>query len=199
MIKNNKTLFCFRCYHCWTSREDKNPKYCPKCHSPYWSKPRKNISKNSVLKLRETIINIHNKIIEISGGEKGIREDGGIYNSTYKLLNYQEKNKNNPVDIGAFILNEFARRHYFVDGNKRTAYALAKIFMMINRCHLKINYSNATDFIISVAEYESKIELEEIKDWLKKNSIFVEEKNIESYLNKEFINVMLGDENEEDE
>jgi death-on-curing protein len=112
--------------------------------------------------MQETFINIHNRIIEISGGEKGIREEGGIYNSTYKLLNHQHKNQRNPTSIGAFALNEFARRHFFVDGNKRTAYAIAKIFMLINKCHLKINYQEATQFILEVAKHGSKVTFDEI-------------------------------------
>jgi death on curing protein len=195
MIKNEDTLFCFRCYHTWKKRIKSRPsKYCPKCKSPYWNKPRKRISKGIVLKMESMIISIHNAIIKISGGEMGIREDGGIYNSTYKLLNYQHKNQKNPKNIGAFAINEFAKRHYFVDGNKRTAYAIAKIFMLINKCHLKIQYKEATNFILEIAKYESKVTLDNIKDWLNENCVIIEEKDVENYLNKTFVNVMLGDE-----
>jgi len=54
------------------------------------------------------------------------------------MSHYQYRNQENPENIGAFALNEFAKRHYFIDGNKRTAYAIAKVFMLINKCHLKI-------------------------------------------------------------
>ncbi len=140
------------------------------------------------------IINIHNAIIKLSGGEYGVREEGGIYNSTYKLLNHQQKNQKNPVSIGTFALNEFAKRHYFIDGNKRTAYAIAKIFMLINKCHLKIRYKEAENFILEVAKYESKITFEDIKKWFDKHCIIIEEKEVENYLNKTFVNLTLGDE-----
>lgn len=199
MAKDNNTLFCFRCYHTWKKREKVLPKSCPnpKCHSPYWNKPRKNISKGFVLKMEATIINIHNAIINISGGEKGIRDEGGIYNSTYKLLNHQYKNQKDLISIGAFALNEFAKRHYFVDGNKRTAYAIAKVFMLINRCHLQIQYKEATNFILKVAEYDSKISFEDIKKWLENKCALIEDKDVENYLSKSFVNLMLGDEEDE--
>jgi death-on-curing protein len=146
--------------------------------------------------MEETIINIHNTIIKLSGGEKGIRDEGGIYNSVYKLLNYQYKNQIHPENIGAFALNEFAKKHYFVDGNKRTSYAIAKIFMLVNKCHLKIQYKEAIEFILKVAEYKSKITLEEIKNWIKNNCIQIDEKILENYLNKTALNLMLGDEDE---
>lgn len=194
MPNNNDTLFCFRCYHTWKKRRVENPKTCPKCNSPYWNRPRKKVSKEFVLSMKELIINIHKKIIEISGGEEGIRDDGGIYNSTYKLLNHQYKNQRHPTSIGAFALNEFAKRHYFVDGNKRTAYAIAKVFMLINKCHLKIQYREATDFILNIAKYDSNISYDEIKKWLDNNCSIIEEKDVENYLNKAFVNIMLGDE-----
>lgn len=34
------TLKCQRCGNTWIPRTE-NPKNCPKCHSPYWNKPRK--------------------------------------------------------------------------------------------------------------------------------------------------------------
>lgn len=193
MIKNNNILFCFRCYHDWKRRKNSLPKFCPKCKSPYWNRPRKRISKQFILKIQETIINIHNAIIKLSGGEKGIREQGGIYNSTYKLLNYQNKYKKDPTKIGAFILNEFAKRHYFVDGNKRTAYATAKIFMLVNKCHLKMEYKEALKFILEIAKYKSKLTIEEIKNWLDENCMNIEEKDVENYLNKIFVNIMIGE------
>lgn len=33
---------CLRCGHKWTPRK-KQPKYCPKCKSPYWNKPYKGL------------------------------------------------------------------------------------------------------------------------------------------------------------
>ena len=192
---NNSELFCFRCYHTWKKRiKNRISKYCPGCHSPYWNRPRKRVSKQFILKMEEMIINIHNGIIKISGGEMGIRDTGGIYNSTYKLLNHQYKNKNVPTSIGAFALNEFARRHYFVDGNKRTAYAIAKIFLLINKLHLKIQYKEATKFIIDIAKFESNIEFKDIKEWIESNCSKIEEKEVENYLNKTFVNIVLGDE-----
>lgn len=193
MPSNKDTLFCFRCYHTWKKRRSKNPNHCPKCNSPYWNKPRKRVSKGMVLKMQEMIIQIHDTIINLSGGELGVRDEGGIYNSTSKLINHQYKNQLNPESIGAFALNEFAKRHYFTDGNKRTAYAIAKIFMLINKSHLKTQYKEAVSFILRVAEYDSKVQFEDIRKWLKNCCIHIESKDVENYLNKEALQLMLGD------
>src|SRR3989344_801938 len=197
MIKNDNVIFCTRRYHTWNKRQPKIPKFCPKCKTPYWNKPRKRVGKRIIVKMIETIIEIHNNIIKLSGGEIGVREDGGIYNSTVKLLNHQSKNRKNPVSIGAFAINEFAKRHYFNDGNKRTAYAVAKVFMLVNRFHLKISYKEATDFMIKVADYNSKLDFNNIGKWIEENCHPITEKELESYLSKNFVNLMLGDEEDE--
>ena len=31
---------CERCSHEWIPRMKENPRVCPKCHSPYWDKPK---------------------------------------------------------------------------------------------------------------------------------------------------------------
>ena len=66
--------------------------------------------------------------------------------------------------------------------------------MLINKCHLKTQYKESTNFIIEVAKYDSKITFEDIKKWLDENSIIIENKDIENYLNKTFVNITLGDE-----
>ena len=85
MVNNRYTSACFRCYHTWKRRGEKLPKTCPKCKSPYWNKPRKGFHKEVLLRLKKAIINVHDAIIKLSGGEGGIRDEGGIYNSTYRL------------------------------------------------------------------------------------------------------------------
>lgn len=32
---------CHRCEHEWLPREDRRPRVCPRCKSPYWDTPRK--------------------------------------------------------------------------------------------------------------------------------------------------------------
>ncbi|MEK6862044.1 MAG: hypothetical protein AABY07_08830 [Nanoarchaeota archaeon] len=36
-----KGYICERCKHTWTPRDEKEPRVCPKCKSPYWNVPRK--------------------------------------------------------------------------------------------------------------------------------------------------------------
>jgi len=35
------TRLCLRCGHEWIARQEKPPRTCPKCKSPYWDKKRR--------------------------------------------------------------------------------------------------------------------------------------------------------------
>ncbi len=198
MVRNNNIVFCTRCYHTWRTRGKTLPKQCPnrKCHSPYWNAPRKKIPRGLAIKYQEAMLKIHEQIIKISGGEQGVRDEGGIYFSVYSILNHTNKRQGDPLSLGAFILNEFARKHHFSDGNKRSAFVFAKTFMLVNRCHLQVEYEDAVDFIIRVAEYKSKISFNEIKIWLEDNCEIIEEKDVETYINKIFVNLSLKENND---
>ena len=39
----SRRLVCRRCDGKWVCRGETAPKFCPKCNSPYWDKPRKAI------------------------------------------------------------------------------------------------------------------------------------------------------------
>lgn len=195
MTRDSNIVCCTRCYHAWKRRKKTPPKQCPKCHSPYWNAPKKKVPKGLAIKYQEAMLNIHEQIIRISGGEQGVRDEGGIYFSIYSILNHTNRKPGDTISLGAFILNEFARKHHFNDGNKRSAFVFAKTFMLINKCHLQVEYIEAVDFIIKVAEYKSKISFGEIKNWLKENCEVINEKDVETYINKIFVSLSIQENN----
>ncbi|MBI2173047.1 MAG: hypothetical protein HYT73_02425 [Candidatus Aenigmarchaeota archaeon] len=87
----------------------------------------------------------------------------------------------------AFIYAELSKRHYFVDGDKRTAHIFAKAFLMSEGFHFSIPYKTAVDFIISIAKDD--VSINRIKKWLEDNSVKIKEKDIESYIKKEIENL----------
>ena len=53
---------CERCHHEWVPNGEKEPRVCPRCHSPYWNSPRKAASMLTYEefrdKIRDTLQNI---------------------------------------------------------------------------------------------------------------------------------------------
>ncbi len=106
----------------------------------------------------------------------GIRDEGGLYQSVYKILKSRIKYANDPFSLAAFVYQEIARKHHFVDGNKRTAHVYAKLMLYLSGYVFKLEYKLATLFIMKIAEHNSQVTFQEIKEWAEKNS-----KKIESY------------------
>lgn len=148
---------------------------------------KQSISKHHVEELVSAISTLHDVIIKESGGENGIRDEGGLYNSCYKILSFSKKDSKNSFLNTAFIYTELAKRHYFVDGDKRTAHIFAKAFLMSEGFHFSIPYKTAVDFIISIAKDD--VSINRIKKWLEDNSVKIKEKDIESYIKKEIENL----------
>ena len=67
--------------------------------------------------------------------------------------------------------------------------------MLINRCHLKTKYGEATEFIREVAKYQSKIDLPEIRNWFKDNRCeIITEKELENYLSRNYFDLVFEEE-----
>ena len=99
----------------------------------------------------EEIVQIHDKLIEQFGGEKGIVDKGGLD----FIVNKVQSAKTEIYHKAAMLLYEIIITHPFVDGNKRTAAAYIMAMLedfkyrydafKIDRLVLKITKNNITD------------------------------------------------------
>ena len=69
----------------------------------------------------------------------------------------------------ASLMHSISKNHPFVDGNKRTAIAVASIFLFRNGYNLKVSNKELERFTLKVARED--IELREIAHWFKRHSI----------------------------
>jgi death-on-curing family protein len=144
-------------------------------------------SKDLIEHLYQLIDQLHIQIIEQSGGERGIRDIGGLYHSINRVVNKIQKFREDPAKIACFCYKEFARRHHFNDGNKRTAHLVANIALFLVGHQFNLNYKEATTIIIKLAAYDSTITDEQLLRWVKINLQPINSNDIRKYL-KEIIN-----------
>jgi death-on-curing protein len=117
----------------------------------------------------EQVLFIHARVISETGGLHGIRDlsmlesavgrpqasYGGrdLYESIYKKA--------------AALLHSLINDHPFVDGNKRTGFVSAGMFLQINGYPLKVKNKTAENFTLAIAI--KKVELAEIEIWLERH------------------------------
>ncbi|MDD4983356.1 MAG: Fic family protein [Candidatus ainarchaeum sp.] len=84
-----------------------------------------------IIKLEQQIksrfIEIHNLIIEKTGGELGIRSESTLDFIIYNLVQDTVIKRLKPIDVAANCLIFISTRHPFSDGNKRSALILSEI------------------------------------------------------------------------
>lgn len=109
---------------------------------------------------------IHEILIDKFGGKKGLRDKGLLESSIKRPFHTfdQKELYPDPVDKAAAILESIISNHPFVDGNKRTAYVLARLILRENNLDIKATQDEKYEFVISAARGE--IRFDQIKEWL---------------------------------
>ena len=122
------------------------------------------------LLLRE-ILELHNKIIEVTGGGRGIRDMRALESA----IN-QPRLTFNQTDLYPDIITKAAAlcfflvmNHPFIDGNKRIGHAAMETFLILNGFEIQASVNEQEKLIFDLAE--GKKDREELATWLVKHII----------------------------
>jgi death-on-curing protein len=114
---------------------------------------------------------IHDQIIDASGGSKGFHNEGLIKSALARPLHSVMGEDAYPdmFSKAAALLDAIARNHGFRDGNKRTAMAVAVLYLEQN--DIKVVFTNQEYEDIMLHVVNDKPSIEEIKEWLEQHVI----------------------------
>lgn len=99
-------------------------------------------------------LEIHDVLIDAYGGAKGIR-DYGLLLSALEMPRSSFGGQDLHLtlfDKAAAYLYHVTKNHPFIDGNKRTASALALTFLELNGTKIKINTRDYEELVVATAE-----------------------------------------------
>lgn len=117
----------------------------------------------------ETLL-FHHKIIEQTGGLQGMRDRGLLQSALERPQNlYIYEEESNIFKLAASYTEGIAQNHAFVDGNKRTALAVAGLFL--EKCGYQLEVQKKyeqKDLIEGVAQ--GQIKREEIAEFYRLNT-----------------------------
>ena len=118
----------------------------------------------------DEIMRIHNRMIEVFGGEDGILSEEALENCVALPMMSIFGTETSPSiwSKAATLLHCIATRHPFVDGNKRTAWTAAKVFLLLNGYRLSATVKNAETTLLGVIQGD--IDSEELTDWVEEHS-----------------------------
>lgn len=118
--------------------------------------------------LRSVIDAVHDMQLAEHGGATGIRDEGLLDSALARPKNMFAYGQTNLCALAATYATGIARNHPYVDGNKRTAFLAAYIFLQINGLELKASELDATSKMVALASGE--IDKEEFANWLRSNT-----------------------------
>ena len=84
----------------------------------------------------EVVQAIHERQIDEHGGADGIRDLGVIESALARPINLASYADPDAADLAAACAFGLAKNHGFVDGNKRTGWVAARLFLADNDCRI---------------------------------------------------------------
>ena len=117
----------------------------------------------------DEIIRLHDEILEKTGGESGILNRSHL-DFVVDFIQHQvfSLKIDDLFSLAALIIRNVVQGHPFVDGNKRTGFEAASLFLEKNGYCLTMDVDDGIEFTLSVAKDE--VDLDYIRDWLKEHS-----------------------------
>jgi death on curing protein len=118
--------------------------------------------------LKQVVLAMHAECLRTFGGSDGVRDMGLLESALARPQHLFAYEKADLCRLGAALGHGIAKNHPFVDGNKRTAFLAAAVFLERNGLLLTALPGHAAVFMLGVAE--GKLGEEAFAAWLRDNT-----------------------------
>ncbi len=110
----------------------------------------------------EEVIEFHDALISEFGGAMGIRDEGALASA---IMRPQMGYYDTLIEEAAALMESLTMNHPFVDGNKRTAFAVTEAFLRMNGYFIDCDSDEAYAFFMQLFETNS-FRFAELAAWL---------------------------------
>jgi death on curing protein len=97
---------------------------------------------------------LHYEQLRLHGGAAGLRDEGGLESALSRPLYKHSYGDPDLCDLAAAYLYGIVKNHPFVDGNKRTGFAAADLFLYFNGLSLEARQEDVIQLVTLVAAGE---------------------------------------------
>jgi death on curing protein len=117
----------------------------------------------------EVVLAIHEEQLAEHGGSAGIRDTGMLESALARPRNLVAYGDPDVFDLAAAYGFGIARNHPFVDGNKRTAFVCAELFVVLNGYRLVAGDTECVLTMLNLAAGE--IDETAFAEWLRRHCV----------------------------
>jgi death-on-curing protein len=118
---------------------------------------------------KDTVLAIHDEQIAEHGGLPGVRDLALMQSALARPRNAAAYGVPDVATLAAAYAYGLARNHPFQDGNKRTAFVVALVFLLVNGWDFQASDEEAVAIILSLAAGE--IDEEALAIWFRQNIV----------------------------
>ena len=118
--------------------------------------------------LKSAVLAVHGQMIAEYGGAAGIRDEGLLDSALARPIDHHHYTGADIHTLAAVYAGGIVQNHPFVDGNKRTGFIAAYMFLRRNGIKLTADEVSATAMTLALAA--SEIDELAYAEWLKENS-----------------------------
>ncbi|MFC3711843.1 type II toxin-antitoxin system death-on-curing family toxin [Sphingoaurantiacus capsulatus] len=108
---------------------------------------------------------VHSEQLAEHGGPAGTRDHGALESALARPVNLAAYGEPDLAELAATYAFGIARNHPFVDGNKRTAWIVARLFVRLNGGQLSYDREDAYRTVIALAA--GQLSEAVLADWLR--------------------------------
>lgn len=108
---------------------------------------------------------IHDRQLAEHGGGSGVRDAGALESALARPRNAWHHGQDDPAALAAAYAFGIDRNHPSVDGNKRTAWVLARLFLALNGHELAFEPRGAIAAMLDLAAGD--LAEDELADWFR--------------------------------
>ena len=94
---------------------------------------------------------VHDRQLAEHGGAEGVRDSGALESALARPQNLAAYEEPDDAALAAAYAFGLARNHPFVDGNKRTAWVTARLFLAANDARLEFGREEAINMMLALA------------------------------------------------
>ena len=112
---------------------------------------------------------VHDRQLSEHGGAEGVRDQGALESAIARPRNLAAYGEPDAAALAAAYAFGIARNHPFVDGNKRSAWVTARLFLAANNRKLSFDRDEATMTVQALAAGE--LSEDELAEWLRQRIV----------------------------
>lgn len=115
------------------------------------------------------VIEANRRLIEFAGGNHGILNPGSLEHTFEQVQGSLFDRELYPTvtSKAAFLCHRLAQGHFFLDGNKRTAFWVCLKTLKMNGLRLTVRREDILTIMVRIAK--KQMELAEVEDWIIRN------------------------------